>query len=113
MLAESKVSELELRLCRYLDLPVTGQREQRSVPAGKAGLVDLAPLWQAVRDLELASAQIGKVPGGYPRHLDIVMRLISALLPWYTRPLAEFGRQTAKAVRQMAEILTEMAGSRK
>jgi len=49
------------------------------------------------------------MPAGYPRHVTLVMRLISAALPWYTRPLVEFGQKSSQTLREVSQVLEELA----
>ena len=49
------------------------------------------------------------MPVGYPRHVGLVMRLISAALPWYTRPLVEFGQKSSQTLREVSQVLDELA----
>jgi hypothetical protein len=110
MLAHEKARELERRLCQYLGVP--GDGEAARARATGVGATELAALWQAVRDLERACDRIGKLPVGYPWYLNVVMKVIAALLPWYTRPLVEFGRQTANTVRRITEVLVHIGPDR-
>lgn len=113
-------TELEARLYGYLKIPIAdllpAQPDSRPAAAGRADLVSLSVrqrkalerLRQAVWELRQDAARIGRIPPGYPRHIDLVMRVISALLPWYTRNLVQFGQRTSQAFQVMAEVLEEV-----
>jgi hypothetical protein len=58
--------------------------------------------------LQRLAERVGTVPGGYPRHVDWVMRVIAALLPWYTRPLRQFCEEGAEQARRVSEALERM-----
>ncbi len=102
---------LEIKLLEYLRVPLAGltQPEPASEPRpGADGVVGRAErLRQAVWELRQDAAAIGTIPSGYPRHIEFVMRAISALLPWYTRNLVRFGQRTAETVELIAETVEE------
>lgn len=106
------VRDLEARLYRYLGIPAVAVSGDDSFPdhynPGQE-YIRVERLRHVVWELRQKAAKIGKIPSGYPRHIDLVMRLISALLPWYTRSLVQFGRQTAEAVRVIAEAVEQLA----
>jgi hypothetical protein len=68
-----------------------------------------ADLKGAVGDLRGSAERIGKLPEGYPLHVRAVMHGVAALLPWYTRPLANFGRQTVQTLEIFEGVVQEIA----
>ncbi len=62
----------------------------------------VSELSRMVERLEAEAGRVGVVPQGYPWILDLIMRLIHALLPWYTRPIREFSLQSAAVLRELA-----------
>lgn len=130
------IHEVEARLYRYMKIPTAdlwlgdGGPSQGSIKRECSGIADRAALReearpsqgsvrqefggierlrQAVWELRQDAAKIGKIPSGYPWHIDLVMRLISALLPWYTRNLVQFGQRTTHTVQALAEAVEELA----
>lgn len=107
---------LEARLYEYLRIPAAGLDHEvaewweaqsalsRRNPPGHPGLERLR---HAVSELKQDAARIGTVPPGYPRHINLIMRAISALLPWYTRNLAQFGQRASHTVELLADVLEE------
>jgi len=59
--------------------------------------------------LRALADQIGQMPTDYPWHITLIMRAISALLPWYTRPLREFGSGCASYFESVAASLNAIA----
>ena len=104
------VHELEARLYGYMRIPIAGLRLGDGAPKQSRGGLGcgIERLRQAVWELGRDAAKIGKIPSGYPRHIDLVMRVISVLLPWYTRNLVQFGRQTTHTVQALAEAVEEL-----
>ena len=104
------MDEIEIELHAQLGIPLKFQ--SRSGAAAASG--DLS---EALHDRECELAElrregdrIGLIPKDYPRHITWIMRIIAALLPWYTRPLANFGRRTsltAEATLRLAEEMGE------
>jgi hypothetical protein len=104
------IGEIEARLYEYLRIPSPRPHlggEPRPPLCGESNL-DLERLRVAVSELERSVASIGEIPKGYPKHIDLVMRIISALIPWYTRNLTRFGQQTAQTVRVISEALGQI-----
>lgn len=62
-------------------------------------------LRRAIRDLEESAGQVGVLPANYPMHLSVVMRVIHAMLPWYTRPLQQHAASTVAVARAMEAVL--------
>jgi hypothetical protein len=111
---EAKIRQLEFRLYRHLGVPVS-QLETADVeprPAQGAAEANLEQVRLAVRELRQRAASIGAIPAGYPRHIHLVMKVISALLPWYTRSLVQFGHQAVETAETLAEAITALARRR-
>ena len=116
-LASFDARELESRLYSYLAIPVP----ERSNQAGRAAPATVGPAQRdphdfglarlrfLVRELEQGASRIGRMPAGYPRHVTLIMRLISAALPWYTRPLVELGQKSSQTLREVSQVLEELA----
>jgi|GEM_PF-2565634 len=68
-----------------------------------------APEWRrlhrAVSELEEGAQAVGEIPKGYPMPVDWVMRLIHALLPWYTRPLRKHAEHAVDCSRATRDLL--------
>ena len=57
------------------------------------------------------AGQIGRIPENYPLHVVFVIRVISALLPWYTRPLTQFGQKVTESLDAIVDCLSlDVAG---
>jgi hypothetical protein len=50
---------------------------------------------------------VGIPPADYPLHVRLVMKSISALLPWYTRPIRTFCLEAASLFETMHAALQE------
>ncbi|MGI8990455.1 MAG: hypothetical protein ACR2I2_12870 [Bryobacteraceae bacterium] len=94
------IHELEARLRAHL-----GQPGWPEPPQLKSA--DWSTLAQLVADIHREADLIGAVPEKYPRHVELVIRFVHALLPWYTRPLRAFGGDCASA---FDELLKHVAG---
>jgi hypothetical protein len=81
--------------------PVSPQRRQPAAAAFRR-------LRVSARTLQEDAARLGTIPEHYPWHVNLVMRLISALLPWYTRSLVQFGQRTAQTMHITIEVLEEI-----
>ena len=62
-------------------------------------------LRRAIRELEEGAVRVGELPRDYPMHLNLVMRVLHAMLPWYTRPLRQHAEHTVAVVKAMEAIL--------
>ncbi len=69
----------------------------------------LAAIQSQTVHLHQLAEQIGKLPANYPWHINLIMRVISALLPWYTRPLRDFGKSCADHAEAVAGSLAAIA----
>lgn len=110
--AESNgISELESRLYQHLKIPLGGSGPQSNdserlpVPPPAAGPEGVERIRRALWDLRQDAARLGTIPAGYPRHIDLIMKVISALLPWYTRSLVQFGQRTVETLETMADAI--------
>lgn len=106
-----KLSDVERAVRTQLGLP-----EPKWLAQPMRSTHDLEGLYHLLNDLRHESEQVGKIPVGYPRHVDIVMRILHALLPWYTRPLERFSvisaRTTSEITEQVAQLIREQQQSR-
>jgi hypothetical protein len=110
--------ELEVRLYAHLRIPMLNGpggccprvRATASEPrlAGP-NTTSVRRLKSALSQLERDVSGIGAIPPDYPRHVDLVMRVISALLPWYSRSLVQFGRSASESIRAVSDALEELA----
>lgn len=73
--------------------------------------INRQPLLKVKRQLKVLrehAEELGRMPAGYPLHVRVVMSAVSALLPWYTRSLRQFGAQTTQTVEEIAGCLEEL-----
>ena len=103
------MEELEDRLLNALGMPAVSARRWKNRSSGGARGVDLRPLNRLVLDLQREAALIGSIPENYPRHIDFIMKGVSALLPWYTRPLREHSQKTSRALASLTEAVNQLA----
>lgn len=52
--------------------------------------------------------QVGVPPPGYPWHIRAVMNGISALLPWYTRPIRQFCENATATLECTKDFMNEV-----
>jgi hypothetical protein len=105
------IEEIEARLYEYLRIPSPRPRLGGQPPPTLCGesSLNLERLRVAVSELERSVASIGEIPNGYPKHIHLVMKIISAVIPWYTRNLIRFGQQTTQTARAILEALGQIA----
>jgi hypothetical protein len=99
-----KLSDIERSLRSQLGLPEprpNGARVERPTH-------DLEGLYRLLIDLRHEAELVGKIPVGYPRYVDIVMRVIHALLPWYTRPIERFSGIASRTVSELTEQVAQL-----
>ena len=101
------IDELEARLSQYLGQPASGmsRREASSI----SSVNYLIHVREALRALRQDAERVGQIPLNYPRHVDMVMKTISALLPWYTRSLSQFASRTTETLRIVIDALEDIA----
>ena len=102
---------LEERLYRQLGIPIGVHPEvRRGWQAAQPDSIHVAlnSLRRELHELEREAARIGRLPKDYPRHVDLVMRAISAVLPWYTRPIVQFSRRTVVTAETTVRLLEEV-----
>lgn len=98
---------LERRLLEELGIPIP---LSTSAPTefGSAKRDTILRLRRLVAQLERDASRIGATPQGYPKHVTLVIRVIGALLPWYTRSLVQFGNTTVHTARATLDVLDEL-----
>ena len=119
---EARIDAIEAGLRHALGHPPRGagrkQRLERE-ESPRDALFSSALIEQlraSVGAMSAAGAALGAVPAGYPLWATLVIRSVSALLPWYTRSLRAFARAvsdtavTAAAVIEDAERRAREAG---
>jgi hypothetical protein len=99
-----KLNEIERSVREQLRLPEPRRKETRV----ERSTHDLEGLYRLLIDLRHEAELVGKIPAGYPRHVDVVMRVIHALLPWYTRPLMNFSGLAARTVSELTEQVAQL-----
>lgn len=67
----------------------------------------LARLRASLSSLERAGATIGAIPQGYPLWATLIIRAVSALLPWYTRSLHAYSRASTEAIAATLALLED------
>ena len=102
----ASMHEMEFKLHAFLGIPFSPRGGESAVPRLPGDLSDLVlDVKSELAALRRESDRIGKIPENYPRHITWLMRLISALLPWYTRPLVNFSRRTSATAELMSDLL--------
>jgi hypothetical protein len=87
----------------YLGQPVmpAGQPSTEAAPPIQSPKLDLTRLAKLAEALKWEAGQVGTVPQGYPLWVNLVMKTIHRLLPWYTRPLQNFSRVCAEQAEEI------------
>ncbi len=67
----------------------------------------LARLRASLLGLSTAGAALGAVPEGYPLWATLIIRGVSALLPWYTRSLHAYARAVSETATVTAAVLED------
>lgn len=111
---ESALELLELKLFQYYGIPIEGafegaRRVERTADTG--AIRTLRELRVELFELRKEAALIGAIPLHYPRHIVFIMKAISALLPWYTRPIAQFAQRTSRIIELLAHFSEELLNS--
>ncbi|MDQ6663008.1 MAG: hypothetical protein M3Z23_01280 [Acidobacteriota bacterium] len=96
------IHELEARLRAHLGQPGWPESPQDKV-------ADWSKLARLVDDIQREADLLGTIPEKYPRHVELIIRFVHALLPWYTRPLRAFGGDCASALNELLKHVSEIA----
>ena len=67
----------------------------------------LTRLRASLSGLSTAGAALGAIPEGYPRWVTLIIRCVSALLPWYTRSLHAYAGAVAETATVTAAVLED------
>ena len=95
-----------------LNLPAPqGQEQQVGEDTAASPNLLLAELTVGVRELRRRASRVGLVPEGYPLPLDIIMKAIHRLLPWYTRSIQAHAQQAADCVEKTLLYMQAIAQS--
>lgn len=104
--------ELLGNLQRDLEIPGSGVASTAGLPPAPGAATSGDETWhrlrRAIRDLEQGAMLVGELPRHYPMHLNLVMRVIHALLPWYTRPLRQHAEHAVAVAKAMEAILERL-----
>ncbi len=105
------IHELEARLRAHLGQPgwTNPPPDARSQDAPPESVADWSSLARIVGDVHREADLIGAVPENYPRHVELVIRFVHSLLPWYTRPLRAFGGDCASALDELLKHVSTIA----
>lgn len=102
---------LQTLLERELGMPVSGPADQDGVRDNRHAAVPSKELQAAlerlrnrVAGLQHAAARVGRIPENYPRHTNLIMRAVAALLPWYTRPIQEFSMEACGVATEIEAV---------
>ncbi len=101
-------NELLEQIRHKLHIPRPEDATAHAAPSPRTGGEAWHELRRAIRDLEQSAGQVGTLPKNYPMHLRPVMRVIHALLPWYTRPLRQHAANTVAVARALEAVLETM-----
>jgi hypothetical protein len=96
----------------HLGIPDAGSAGGTAARPAVSGDENWHLLRRAIRDLEQSATRVGELPRGYPMHLNLLMRMIHALLPWYTRPIRQHAEHTVAVAKAMAAILERLETAR-
>lgn len=101
-------NELLETILQRLHIP---QENDVTAPSSKSAVAN-SEAWhglrKAIRDLEQSAGKVGELPANYPIHVTPVMRVLHALLPWYTRPMQQHAAQTVAVARAIEAVLEDM-----
>ncbi len=94
----------------YLGQPVIGADSYSPAPLADCyARVDLTRLAMLTRSLKWEASQVGTIPQGYPAGVNLVMKVIHRLLPWYTRPIQCFSRRCAEQFEEITHQIGALA----
>jgi hypothetical protein len=109
---EFGLADLEARLYQHLNIPVPFWAPHAPGSAADAPPDDVGKAVRRLKhelfELQQEAGRIGKIPLHYPRHIVLVMKAISALLPWYTRPIVDFSQRTSRTADALASLVDEL-----
>jgi hypothetical protein len=110
---EARIARVEESLRRALGHPAVRRTAKlEAVPARPAAdalfSADLlAELRASIDALSAAAAGLGERPQGYPLWADLIIRAVSALLPWYTRSLKAYAKAAAGTAAATAALIED------
>lgn len=105
LVSEVDIAQLEQNLQAHLGLPRPGGAAAVRVKVSRQPLLRVK---RQIRTLRENAEQLGQLPVGYPFHVHAIMKIVSALLPWYTRSIRQFGMQTTQTIEEIAASLEEL-----
>jgi hypothetical protein len=118
-----ETESIQRRLYCELQIPFPSEPTPGEITASRKGppFVSASPalieklnrLRSEVKEVGMQASRIGVMPPNYPLYATLVMRLVSALLPWYTRPIREFGERAARTACQTLDILEEIVSQQR
>ena len=106
------IEELEKRLEAGIGMPPGSAEETGASSVADSLMVvsmHIGNCREIVQDLRVQADRIGTIPSSYPWHVDLIMRVISALIPWYTRPLHQFAMRTTEAIEVFLQSIADLA----
>lgn len=110
---EARIIRIEESLRRALGHPA-GRRSakieavlERPAADGLFSADLLSELRVTIEALSAAASALGERPQGYPLWADLVIRAVSALLPWYTRSLKAYARAAAGTAAAIAALIED------
>jgi hypothetical protein len=109
---EERIDQIESVLRRALGHPQCAPSRQQPKDDGPSPeQLFSSPLMARLRvsldALSSAGTRLGAMPEGYPLWAALVIRGVSALLPWYTRSLHAYARAVAETATVTAAILED------
>lgn len=114
---EPRVDSIEQALGRALGHPrrtLSPVRQSGAAEPSPERLLSgplLAQLKASIERLSAAGGRLGATPEGYPLWVSLIIRGVSALLPWYTRSLHAYAKEVS-AVAELTVALLEDAERR-
>ena len=105
------IEELEKRLKTRIGMPPSAEETGASLVADflMSARIHIGDCRGIVQDLRVHANRVGTIPNSYPRHLDLIMKAISALIPWYTRPLQQFAQRTTETTEVLLQSIVDLA----
>jgi|GEM_PF-2195133 len=110
---EGRIDAIESALSRAL-----GHPRREPLPVRQPGPSEPSPeqlfssplldqLKASIERLSAAGGRLGAMPEGYPLWASLIIRGISALLPWYTRSLHDYAREVSAMAELTAALLDD------